>query len=69
MNCMAYIISSYDMKQSLQGYNPSRAGEFHEASTRLADTAFEDALETRSESTVIVMSGGSASGKSEDVSA
>ncbi len=66
---MAFIISADDMKESLPGYDPSRAEEFHEASTRLADKAFEDALKTRSEKTVIVMSGGSASGKSEYVSA
>jgi hypothetical protein len=66
---MAYIISSDDIKESLAGYDPSRAEEFHEESTRLADKAFEEALKNRSEDTVVVMSGGSASGKSEYVSA
>lgn len=66
---MAFIISSDDIKESLPGYDPSKAEEFHEESTRLADKAFEDALKTRSEKAVIVMSGGSASGKSEYVSA
>jgi len=66
---VAYIISSDDIKEGLPDYDPSRAEVFHEESTRLADKAYEDALRNRSEDTVVIMSGGSASGKSEYVSA
>jgi hypothetical protein len=66
---MAYIISSDDVKETLPGYNPLKAEEFHKKSTNIADKMFEDALKSRTEKTVIIMSGGSASGKSEYVSA
>lgn len=66
---MTYIICSDDIKQTLPGYNPAEAERFHVRSTALADHALEHALHTRPERKVILMSGGSASGKSEYVSA
>ncbi len=66
---MAYIICSDDIKQTLPGYNPAEAETFHVQSTTLADQALDHALQTRPEKKVILMSGGSASGKSEYVSA
>lgn len=65
---MAYIISSDDIKETLPNYDPNRAEDFHEESQRIADKKFVEALKTRPEKTVIIMSGGSASGKSEYVS-
>ena len=65
----AYIISSDDIKKELPGYDPNDAGALHEESTRIADERLTQAIRTRSEKTVILMSGGSASGKSEYVSA
>lgn len=64
---MAFIISSDDIKESLPDYDPAKAGDFHEASTIIADKTFSGALKIRSEKTVILMSGGSASGKTEYV--
>jgi len=65
---MAYIISADEIKKTLQGYDPERSEEFHSASAKLADKAFAQAVKERSEETVILMCGGSASGKSEYVS-
>lgn len=66
---MAYIISPDKIKESLPEYDPERSQDFHHESTRLADKDFSIALKGRSEDSVILMSGGSASGKSEYVSA
>ena len=65
---MAWVISSDTIKGTLPGYNPRLAGDLHDRSTELADQAYETALHNRPERTVILMSGGSASGKSEYVS-
>jgi hypothetical protein len=65
---MAHIISSDDIKETLPNYDPNKAEDFHEESQRIADKKFEEALKSRPEKTVIIMSGGSASGKSEYVS-
>lgn len=66
---MAHIISSDEIKKELPGYDPNDAGALHEESTRIADERLAEAIKTRAEKTVILMSGGSASGKSEYVSA
>lgn len=66
---MAFIISADEIKKTLLGYNPSKSELFHRPSAKLADKAYEEALKQRSEKTVILMSGGTASGKSEYVSA
>jgi len=65
---MAYIISSDAIKETLPGYDPKFAEKFHDISTKLADKKFEKALKNSSMKRVILMSGGSASGKSEYVS-
>jgi hypothetical protein len=60
---MAYIISADEIKKTLQGYNPGRSEEFHSTAAKLADKAFVQALKDQSEETVILMCGGTASGK------
>lgn len=65
---MAYVISPDEVKKTLAGYQPEAAEEFHTASAKQADQLYVQALKTRPEATVILMSGGSASGKSEYVS-
>lgn len=66
---MAYIISADEIKKTLPGYNPEHSEEFHVASAKLADKAYARALKDCPEQKVILMCGGSASGKSEYVSA
>ena len=64
---MAYIIAADEIKKTLPGYNPSKSESFHEESARRADKKFEQALKIRSEELVVIMAGGSASGKTEYV--
>ena len=66
---MAYIISADDIKESLPGYDPEHSEKFHHDSARIADKQYQDCLKHRQEKTVILMSGGTASGKTEYVSA
>ncbi len=66
---MAYIISADDIKKTLHGYDPEHSDVLHHESARLADKKYEDALKKRKEKTVILMSGGTASGKTEYISA
>jgi hypothetical protein len=65
---MAHIIAADEIKKSLPGYAPEQAEIFHAASARLADKAYAKAIKEQPEETVILMSGGAASGKSEYVS-
>ncbi|HUY53137.1 MAG TPA: hypothetical protein VMV24_01000 [Candidatus Dormibacteraeota bacterium] len=66
---MSYIISADELKKGLPGYSPEKSEAFHHDSARLADKQFTQAMKKRPESLVILMSGGTASGKSEYVSA
>jgi hypothetical protein len=65
---MAFVIAADEIKKTLPGYTPDQAEGFHEISAKLADKAYMQALKERPENTVILMSGGAASGKSEYVS-
>jgi len=65
----ATIVSADELKKELSGYTPDHAEEFHEKSARLADKKFDALLKSSPHSTVILMSGGPASGKTEFVSA
>jgi hypothetical protein len=65
---VTHIISADEIKKSLPGYDPTHSEEFHEHSAKLADKDFSIALRERAESKVILLSGGSASGKSEYIS-
>lgn len=66
---MAFIISADDIKKTLPGYDPNNSDKMHRESAKLADKAYEEALKARSENTVILMAGGTASGKTEYISA
>lgn len=63
------VISSDEIKKRLEGYNPSEAERFHIESAKIADKDFVVALKDSFLKTVVLMSGGSASGKTEFVSA
>ncbi|MBI2612103.1 hypothetical protein HYW54_05185 [Candidatus Gottesmanbacteria bacterium] len=65
MKQKALVISIDDFKRQIPGYDPKRAEEFHRQSAKMADKAFEKALKTSSYPKVLLVSGGSASGKTE----
>ena len=65
---MAIIVSADEIKKTLSGYRPNRAEYFHKKSAQMADKEFKRALKTRPETKVVIMAGGSASGKTEYVS-
>ena len=62
---MAIIISSDAIKESLPNYDPGHAELFHNESRSIADEKFTEVLKENSFSNVILMCGGSASGKTE----
>ncbi len=64
----ATIVSADELKKELSGYTPEHAEEFHTESARKADKKFDAALKCSEHPTVILMSGGPASGKTEFVS-
>lgn len=64
----AIIISADDIKKTLPGYDPTKSHLVHRESARLADKSYREALETSQYKEVILMSGGSASGKTEFIS-
>jgi hypothetical protein len=57
------------LKISRPGYDPEHSEKTHKKSAQLADKKYADALKNRPENTVILMSGGTASGKTEYISA
>lgn len=63
------IISPDDVKKNLSGYDPIKAESFHLESSKIADHEFSAKLKESSDLEVILMSGGSASGKTEFVAA
>jgi hypothetical protein len=65
---MTYTIAADELKKTLPGYTPAKSEAFHRESARLADNQYTQALKERSEPVVILMAGGTASGKSEYVS-
>ncbi len=62
---MALIISADEIKKKLPSYSPEKAELFHRASARLADQHFETALKNSPSREVILLCGGTASGKTE----
>lgn len=62
---MAHIISADEIKKKLPDYSPQKAELFHHESARLADQLFEKALTTSPYKEVILLCGGTASGKTE----
>ncbi len=61
----ALLISADEIKKILPNYSPEKAEAFHSQSAKQADKEFEAALRENRYKTVILMSGGSASGKTE----
>lgn len=62
---MVKIISADEIKETIANYTPDKAEQFHNQSAKLADKQFEVAIKSSSNSKVILMSGGTASGKTE----
>lgn len=62
---MAVVIDIDELKKSIFGYDPNNAEEFHSESAKLADKEFEKTIKSSEFKEVILLSGGSASGKSE----
>lgn len=62
---MAIVISADEIKKELKGYAPILAEKFHAESAKMADQEFEKAVKTTTYKEVILVCGGSASGKSE----
>ncbi len=62
---MAVIISADEIKKSLPNYSPAKAEEFHSVSAKKADKEFASVLKTSSINKVVLLNGGSASGKTE----
>ncbi len=62
---MYKVISIDEEKESLPGYSPQNADAFHSESAKNADKKFEQELKKIQNRNVILMCGGSASGKTE----
>ncbi len=65
---MTRIISADEIKKTLPGFTPEHSEQFHRASAKIADHQYADTLKNGDEKGVILLSGGTASGKSEYVS-
>lgn len=61
----ATIISIDDIKEKIEGYDPEKAEDVHKQSAKLANQEFTKALKDSGAKKVILLSGGSASGKTE----
>jgi hypothetical protein len=61
---MALIIAADELKKELPNYSPDKSEEFHQESARMADKLFEKALQDDLYNEVILLSGGTASGRS-----
>ncbi|MBI2019005.1 hypothetical protein HYS96_04885 [Candidatus Daviesbacteria bacterium] len=62
---MPLVISADEIKKKLPNYSPEKAEFFHRESARLADKNFEKALKENPFKEVILLCGGTASGKTE----
>ena len=65
---MAIIISADEIKKTLRNYSPDKAEAFHHESARQADKLFTQALKKSLFQEVILLNGGTASGKTEFLS-
>ena len=65
---MSLIISADEIKKQLPNYSPAKAEFFHHESAKRADKLFSHALKDSSFNKVILLSGGTASGKTEFLS-
>lgn len=59
------IISIDELKKALPGYSPQKADDFHSESAKLANKLFDEELKKIKNKKVVLMCGGSASGKTE----
>ena len=62
---MSLIISADEIKKELPNYSPDKAEAFHHESAKKADKLFTEALKNPNYKEVILLSGGTASGKTE----
>ncbi len=60
-----YIISIDDFKEKIPGYQPEKASDYHTQSAKMADREFDKVIKTIRYDRVILLAGGSASGKTE----
>ncbi len=60
-----YIVSIDEYKEKINGYTPNKAYEFHTMSAKMADIDFSKIIKNHKYKKVILLSGGSASGKTE----
>lgn len=65
---MTQVISADEIKKTLPGFSPQHSEMFHQPSAKIADKQYAEALKSGRESQVILLNGGTASGKSEYVS-
>lgn len=65
---MTLVIAADEIKKTLKGYTPEKSEQFHHESAKIADKMYTDVIKNRGEPNVILLSGGTASGKSEYVS-
>jgi hypothetical protein len=68
-NMAAIIIDSDSCKTEILGYDPARAEDFHRESAKMADQKYEQMIKNPGIKQVVMLCGGSASGKSEFVDA
>ena len=59
------IISIDELKKALPGYTPKKADNFHSESAKIANKLFDQEIKKIKNQDVVLMCGGSASGKSE----
>ena len=65
---MPIIISADEIKKQMPNYSPDKAESFHHESAKQADKLFTDALKKNLSPEVILLNGGTASGKTEFLS-
>lgn len=65
---MAIVISADEIKKEMPDYSPEKAEVFHQESARRADKLFSHELKKSKFKSVILLNGGTASGKSEFLS-
>lgn len=64
----AVLISADDLKKTIPGYDPKESHKVHVESARMADAEYNKAIKTSTYNEVVLLSGGSASGKTEFMS-
>lgn len=64
----AILVSADDLKKTIPGYDPKESHKVHGESARMADAQYEKAIKTSAYDQVVLLSGGSASGKTEFMS-